>query len=159
MPGTPLFNQSSNSNGLQTSTLPPKSPASALIQGNRWSPLTWGVLLLHNWCYNQHICHHIDFNVLNHLTEIIGRHNSRPDLTYRAPSPAGSFYQVRHSNCPANHNQSGPKIFSQFFLTCNITHQMFRRTRTFPPDVGASLLNQQTSQPAMSDWWLKIISF
>ena len=22
------------------------------------------------------------------------RHNSRPDLTYRAPSPAGSFYQV-----------------------------------------------------------------
>ena len=24
----------------------------------------------------------------------IVRHNSRPDLTYRAPSPAGSFYQV-----------------------------------------------------------------
>jgi len=56
VPGTPLFNQSSNSNGLQTSTLPPKSPGSALLQGNR--------------------------------------HNSRPDLTYRAPSPAGSFYQA-----------------------------------------------------------------
>ena len=26
------------------------------------------------------------------------RHNSRPDLTYRAPPPAGSFYQVRHSS-------------------------------------------------------------
>jgi len=54
VPGTPLFNHSSN--GLQTSTLPPKPPGSALLQGNR--------------------------------------HNSRPDLTYRAPSPAGSFYQA-----------------------------------------------------------------
>ena len=29
---------------------------------------------------------------------------------------------------------------------------MFRRTRTSPPDVAASLRNQRTSQPATSDW-------
>ena len=42
VPGTPLFNHSSN--GLQTSTLPPKPPGSALLQGNRWvssSPCFW----------------------------------------------------------------------------------------------------------------------
>ena len=87
VPGTPLFNQSTNSNGLQTSTLPPKPPGSALLQGNR-------CLQVFKFSRKK-TARDANFWLKKNPPENQSlRHNSRPDLTYRAPSPAGSFYQV-----------------------------------------------------------------
>ena len=41
----------------------------------------------------------------------------------------------------------------KFSMWKSANQMLFRRTRTFPPDAGVFLRNQQTSQPATSDWW------
>ena len=44
------------------------------------------------------------------------RHNSRPDLTYRAPSPAGSFYQVTSTLLQKRYQYVLPIRHSRFNL-------------------------------------------